>query len=161
MHACVMHRYVHLLSIIVDVAMCVNAISVGVHTGRQLGTMLPDHAVSAALLCVIALLRVVIFTLVYNGLLSLGICAPARRFECAAPAASVVGGRTVLPAPRVWTGLDNPFDSCPTVSSGADLPGLAFQHSMRNECLAFAKAIDQVHDKEWFTRSFEVEKKEA
>ena len=123
--------YVHLLSIIVDVAMCVNAITVGVHTGRELGALPPPAAFgSAVLLCAIALLRVFVYTLVYYGLIGLGIC------------------------------LDNPLDTNPSVSSGADLPGLAFHHAMRTECNAFSKAVDKLHDKEWFTKGFEVKKKE-
>ena len=63
--------YVHLLSLITDVALVVNALSVGVHTGRQLGNDI--GWVSMLLLVVIGLMRVAAFTLVYNGLLGIGI----------------------------------------------------------------------------------------
>ena len=115
--------YVHLLSIIVDVAMCVNAMSVGVHHGREFWGS--GSVASAVSLCIIGLLRVLVFTVVYNGLIGLGIC------------------------------LDNPLTSHSSMSSGADLPGLAFHYSLQAECKAFAEAA-QVHDKEWFTSRFEV-----
>jgi hypothetical protein len=102
--------YVHLLSILTDLALAVNAMYVGLHTGRQLFGVQAhcDMAQAAALRCDsswqsesrlnvlllvgFAAVRVAAFTLIYHGLLGIGVS------------------------------LDNPIGDDP-----ADLPGLAFQ----------------------------------
>jgi len=119
--------YVHLLSILTDLALAVNAMYVGLHTGRQLFGVQPhcDVAQAAALKCAsswqsestlnvlllvgFAAVRVAAFTLIYHGLLGIGVS------------------------------LDNPIGDDP-----ADLPGLAFQVFMRRECEAFGAGVDAI-----------------
>lgn len=115
--------YVHLLAVITDVALLVNAVSVGLHTGRQLAStshcagqpspcaaaLFVESRLNVCVLVLLAAVRVAAFTLIYNGLLAIGIS------------------------------LDNPIGDDP-----ADLPGLAYQVFMRNECEGFYAGVDEV-----------------
>ena len=111
--------YVHLLAILTDLALAVNAMYVGLHTGRQLFVPHPGGALEApwrteshlnvVLLLGFAAVRVAAFTLIYNGLLGIGVS------------------------------LDNPIGDDP-----ADLPGLAFQVYMKRESEAFCSGVDAI-----------------
>lgn len=110
--------YVHLLAMLTDLALAVNAMYVGLHTGRQLlvphapGELPPwqsEAAVNVALLLFFAAVRVAAFTLIYNGLLGIGVT------------------------------LDNPLGD-----DSGDLPGLAYQVYMKREAEAFALGVDAI-----------------
>eukprot|EP00908_Phaeocystis_cordata_P026180 Transcript_865.p1 GENE.Transcript_865~~Transcript_865.p1 ORF type:complete len:493 (+),score=222.21 Transcript_865:96-1574(+) len=117
--------YVHLLAVLTDLALAVNAMYVGLHTGRQLFVSRHCEAAQGGAACetpwqseshlnVLLLVgfagvRVAAFTLIYNGLLGIGVS------------------------------LDNPIGDDP-----ADLPGLAFQVFMKRECEGFGAAVDAV-----------------
>ena len=92
--------YVHLLSLITDLALAVNAVHVGTSAGRTLA-MEAHTPLNTVLMVMVQLLRVAAFTLIYQGLLGIGIA------------------------------LDNPCGDDPT-----DMPGLAFQVFMKDECEA-------------------------
>jgi hypothetical protein len=116
--------YLHLLALITDVALGVNAMAVGLHTGRQLAStahcrhqqtpnigegdaealcraaIFSESPINLALLIGLAAVRVAAFTFIYNGLLGIGVA------------------------------LDNPLGDDP-----CDLPGLAFQVGMRRAML--------------------------
>ena len=99
-----------------------NAVDVGINTGREL-IQDPEalaacaggvdcasaHRFNTSLLLAFGALRVATFTIIYNGLLSIGAT------------------------------LDNPLGNDPV-----DLPGLAYQVYMKDECEAFAAGVDAV-----------------
>ena len=116
------YPYVHLLAILTDLALVVNAMYVGLHTGRQLLVPSTKHPeafgeapwrtesrINIVLLLGFAAVRVAAFTLIYNGLLGIGMS------------------------------LDNPIGDDP-----ADLPGLAFQVYMKRESEAFCAGVDAI-----------------
>ena len=105
--------YVHLLSLITDLALAVNAVHVGTSAGRTLA-MEAHTPLNTVLMVMVQLLRVAAFTLIYQGLLGIGIA------------------------------LDNPCGDDPT-----DMPGLAFQVFMKDECEAFSAGVDAVSSDWW------------
>ena len=64
--------YVHLLSLITDLALAVNAVHVGTSAGRTLA-MEAHTPLNTVLMVMVQLLRVAAFTLIYQGLLGIGI----------------------------------------------------------------------------------------
>ena len=96
----------------------VNAIDVGINTGRELlndqdcagvASCASANQFNAWLLMAFGAIRVATFTVIYNGLLSIGAT------------------------------LDNPLGNDP-----ADLPGLAYQVYMKDESEAFATGVDAI-----------------
>ena len=73
---------IHLLSLITDLALAVNAVHVGTSAGRTLA-MEAHTPLNTVLMVMVQLLRVAAFTLIYQGLLGIGIaldnpCGDAR-----------------------------------------------------------------------------------
>ena len=104
----------HLLSLIVDTALVLNALYVGCDLAHQFHNT-DLNIITWFLVFVIGMLRIAIFTIMYEGLIAIGVV------------------------------LEDPFGT-----DESDLPALAFQATMREECMAYAKGVDEIDHKVWW-----------